>query len=121
MFIFTSQRQKKQTQTQKEFKKGKKQVENGKIRPKEKVSRPRLMVTFEDELGFQSLLEDYEELQKLKATSYLDSDFLREGKKYRVHLYYKDNLRRRIFDLQKKYPAAKKTVELDVPAIRVKV
>lgn len=79
------------------------------------------MITFEDELGFQSLLQDYEELQKLKTSSYLDTDFLREEKKYRVHLYYKNNVRRRMLDLQVKYPAAKKTVELDVPVIRVKV
>lgn len=79
------------------------------------------MVTFEDELGFQSLLEDYEELQKLKTTSYLDTDFLREEKKCRVHLYYKSSVRRRIIDLQVKYPAAKKTVELDVEVIRVKI
>ncbi len=78
-----------------------------------KVSRTRLMITFEDEIGYKFLLDDLEELEKLKPNSYLDLPYLERYNKYRVHLYYKDNKRRRIIDLENKYPLINKVVDLD--------
>ncbi len=78
------------------------------------------MITFEDEPSYQFLLNDIEELQKLKRNSYLDLDYLKNFKKYQVHLYYKDNLRTRITYWERKYPEIPKLIESDDLKIRIK-
>ena len=85
------------------------------------MTRSRLMITFEDHAGFLFLLQDQEELRRLKLMSYLDSDYLSEEGKYRVHVYYLPNCKTRIEQWKKKYPGVIKKVELDIVQIRVKL
>ncbi|MGF1926125.1 MAG: hypothetical protein ACQUHE_18270 [Bacteroidia bacterium] len=47
----------------------------------------------------------------MKPNSYLDIDFLNNDNLYRVHLYYKDDVRTRINSWENKYPNIRKWVE----------